>query len=144
MNSKNLLSLLRFLVDNCAPLSELYQFHIIHSEVGPTHVSGASVTLESEAVKIFLAIEKEEIIISFCSVYENKERWHIFARISKLLGREVAVGIMNDLNAAFLRENGDKIMNLFSKENYADTVRKLDQFQDDWLARLERKNRAQL
>ena len=133
MNSKNLLVLLRFLVDNCAQLFELYHFRITHSEVGPTHVSGASVTLESEAVRIFLSIEKEEIMLKFCSVYENKEHWHIFERISKLLGREVTVGIMNDLNTVFLRENGDKIMNLFSKENYADTVKKLDQFQDEWL-----------
>ncbi len=127
--------LLRFLVDNCVQLFELYQFRITDSQVGPTHVSGASITLESKDVRIFLFVEREEIMLTFSSRFDGCQKPYSFYFISKILGREEPAGVMNDSNALFISSNWDKILQLFSKQNYIETTNRLEKMEADWKAR---------
>jgi len=137
MNSTNLLILLKFLVNNCAPLFESHKFTITYTEVGPTHVSGASVILESEDVQIFLSIEKEEITLQIRSLQEAKKNWHGFQQISLLLGHQTSTGLLNnESNAVFLAKSWDEIVRRFDKEHLAETLETLNKLKSESYARL--------
>ena len=79
-------------------------------------------------MELQLSIERDEITLYFRSLYDKRKRnWYQFSLISKLLGREAVVGIMDESNSAFFADNMDEIMKRFRKEFAVTTIKQLDE-----------------
>ena len=143
----NLLILLKFLVKNCAPLFESYRFKIISTEIERPDCIGASVTLQSDEIEIFLTSGRGEISMSFRWLQESKNYAYDFSHVSQLIGHKLPEiqlytkkgtnnSLTNELNSVFIASNWDKIMGRFSEENLAETLESLKQIRTENFRRM--------
>lgn len=120
-----MIQIFSFIVAFLPDLFEKYGFVICSSANSGNRFGGASIVMASGDVEVFLSIERDEITLSFRSLFDEKKNWFSTETVLALLGHKGYSGVINDQSAVLLRDELPKIMKRFDKAEAGETVRLL-------------------
>lgn len=130
-----MIKLLKFIVSFFSILFDEYKFSIKESKNSGNRFAGASILLTSNEVEIFLAIEKDEIVVYFRSVFDERKNswdsWYSSDLILTFLGHKDCLGVIDDRHSVLLRDRMNGILKHFSKNEYKKTLSCLDEIRKE-------------
>ena len=119
--------LLKFLIKYLHAAFDDFGFTISASQNSGKLSSGASVTLVSPELELFVSIDNDEIIASFRSLLvAQQSNCYSLAAVFELLGHIDEPGMFEGHDARILRKELPRIINCFSAIEYAETIKRLD------------------
>ena len=123
-----MIAILTFLIRYCPGLLERPGFRFKDSKVGRNPAEGSWILLESDDVQIYICNERETITWEMRSLHDTRSKnWFSFDLIARLLGHEVATGVMDTANSDLLSKNLGNIITCFRTEEGTATLSKLSQ-----------------
>lgn len=122
----NMIRLFSFIIAFLPDIFEKYGFSIKNFHDSGNRFAGASIYMTSDEMEIFLAIERDEITISFRSLFDKKKNnWFSAEVVLAFLGHKGCSGVMGDQNSSLLRDEFKKLVTQFRKEQALETVEML-------------------
>lgn len=122
-----MVQLLKYIVTYLSSIFDDYGFLIKNSTNSGNRFSGASILMASSEIEIFLAIERDEITMSFRSLFDKKKNnWYSSEVILALFGHTECCGIMNDYRSLLIKDEFSEIVNRFRKSEVEETLRLLN------------------
>jgi hypothetical protein len=132
-----MVTLLIFVVRYCAKLFDRPGFRFRDSAVGWNNAEGSYLLLESVDVQVYISNERDQITWEMRSLYDSDKRnWFSFDLIARLLGSEIATGVMDPANSELLSRNLGEIIVRFGKDNVTATLDRLNELKAERAKRL--------
>ena len=115
--------LLEFLVRECLFLFDMHKCRIIDSKALESF-GNAAITLEHGPVRLSFTRDRGQFFLILLPIPKNRKtrsEWYPLGLVRLLLTGDHAGSEMHESNVGFLKDEFDRIVDLFSKENLRET-----------------------
>jgi len=122
--------MLLFIIKYCSELYYKFGFKFVYSDC--CEGDNSILVLESStAVKFMFMMDRKQMTLEIaCSIDRKKHEQYSFELVRKLItGESDYYTLLDDNNGAFLRDNLDRIVDMFMEKNIRNTTRYLKELE---------------
>lgn len=117
--------ILKYILAYCSYLYNDYGFIFTDSEVASSFGGDALLIMESDTLKMRFISDRSQLFLDVSAVSKNSEWYSIDLIRQMITGETDYFSLLDENNAKFLRNNIDKIIECFDKNNINNTTKEL-------------------